>query len=99
MHWKSGLLSPEKVSSHSTTQLFFLCGVFLCFHTTGCEAYSFMTDGYGILNARTDVGACHTHEGGSSTIKSAQELAWRDRKTAAHLAPPGIEPRVFRFEI
>ena len=32
--------------------------VFLCDHTTGCEAYSFMTDGYGIFNVRTNLGAC-----------------------------------------
>ena len=40
-----------------------VCAMFCCFHTTGCEAYSFMSDGYGIFNMRTNVGACLTHEG------------------------------------
>ena len=70
--------------------------VFLSFHTTNCEceAYSFTTDGYGIFNVCTNLGACPTHEGGSGTNKSAQELTRRDRK------PPhqGIEPRPCRFE-
>ena len=59
-HAKFGLLlSPGKASSHSTRRypdcFFFLCAVFLCFHTTGCEAYSFTTDGYGIFNERVSV--------------------------------------------
>ena len=62
--------------------------VFSYFQTTGSEAYSFTTDGYGIFNVRTTVGACRTHEGESGTNKSAQELTWRDRKTALHPAPP-----------
>ena len=33
----------------------FLCAVFSCFHTTGCEVYSFTTVGYGICNVRTRV--------------------------------------------
>ena len=39
--------------------------VFVCDRTTGCEceAYSFTTDGYGIFNVRTNVGACCAHEG------------------------------------
>ena len=53
---KFRLLSPEKASSHSTVLprwvfSFFLCAVFSYFHTTGCEARSFTTDGYGIFNA------------------------------------------------
>ena len=51
---------------------FFFC--VQCFDTTGCDAYSFTTDGYGIFNMRKNVGACQTHEGGSGTNKSAQEL-------------------------
>ena len=43
---------------------YFLCAVFSYFHTTGCEAYSFTTDGYGNFNMRTNVGACRTHEWG-----------------------------------
>ena len=52
--------------------------VFLDDYTTGCEAYSFTTDGYGIFNVRKNVGACRTHEGGSGTKKSAQELTRSD---------------------
>ena len=61
--------------------LFSLCTMFSCFHTNACEAYSFTTNGYGIfINVRTNLAACHTHEGGggvgegrSGTSKSAQE--------------------------
>ena len=35
------------------------------------------------------MGACRTHEGGSGTNKSAQELTRRYRKTSSHPAPPG----------
>ena len=72
--------------------------VFSCFHTTVCEAYSFKTDGYGIFNVRTHVGACRTHEGGSGTNKSAQELTRGTEKL--FLAPPrkGIEPKTFGFQ-
>ena len=54
-----GCFTPGKASSHSTAALpsfvilFLICSVFACFHTTGCEAYSFTTDGYGIVNVRT----------------------------------------------
>ena len=83
MHRKFWLLSLGKASSHGRVLpscLSSLCAVFSCFHTIGCEAYSFMADGYyyinGIFNVRTDVGACstHEHEGGSGTNKSALEL-------------------------
>ena len=55
MHGKLGLLSPGEIEQpyYGATQLFYfiflLCAVFPCFHTTGCEAYSFTTDGYGIF--------------------------------------------------
>ena len=55
MHGKLGLLSPGGIEQpyYGATQLFYfiflLCAVFPCFHTTGCEAYSFTTDGYGIF--------------------------------------------------
>ena len=79
-HGKFGLLSLRKAScdSHATqpyliTSLVY--AVFLCVHITGCEA-SFTTDGYGIFNLHTHLGACCTHEGGSGTnnylFKSAQ---------------------------
>ena len=61
---------------------------FLCDHTTGCEAYSFTTDGYGIFNVHINLGACRMHEVGSG--KSAQELTWRDRKNVPHPASPGV---------
>ena len=35
-------------------------GFFLRDCTTGCEAHSFTTDGYGIFNGRTILGACGT---------------------------------------
>ena len=52
---------------------------FLCFHTTGCEAYSFTTDGNGTLNVRTHLGACcNTRRGVSHkqvcTIRVDSEL-------------------------
>ena len=70
--------------------------VFLCGHTTGCEAYFCTTDGYGILNLRTNVGACRTHDGGSGLNKSAEELT-RGGGVGKTLTLPrqGIEPRVF----
>ena len=63
MHRKFGI-----ASSHSTalpSLFFFPCvTMFSCFNTTGCEAYSFATDEYGIFNKRTNLGACRTHERG-----------------------------------
>ena len=53
----------------------------------------FTTDGYRIFNVRTNRGACRTHEGGSGTNKSAQELTRRDRKTVPHSASPGDRTR------
>ena len=40
--------------------VFPLCAVCSCFHTTGCQAYSFTTDGYGIFNVCTNLGAWST---------------------------------------
>ena len=51
-----------------------LCAVFTCFHTTGCEAYSFATDKYVIFNVRKKLVACRTHGSGSGTKKPAQKL-------------------------
>ena len=55
------------------------------------EAYSFTTDGYGIFNVRTHLGAHRDMKGWSSTNKSAQDLTRRDRKLNCLLpwAPPG----------
>ena len=36
--------------------------VFLYFHTTSYEAYSFTTDGYMTFNMCTNLGACYTHK-------------------------------------
>ena len=54
--------------------------VFLCNHATGCEAYSFMTDGYRIFNVHTHLGACLTHKLRSGTNKYAQELTRSTRR-------------------
>ena len=69
----------------------------LCDHTTGYEAYSFTTVGHRIFNVCTHLGACRTHEGGSDTKKSAQELSRRDRKTVSHPAPPGDRTQGLRI--
>ena len=36
----------------------------MCDYTTGCDVYTFTTDGYGISNVRTRLGAYRTHERG-----------------------------------
>ena len=67
MHGKFRLPSPGKARSHSMQFLvvvFSMCAVVSCFQSTGCDAYSFTTDGYRIFNVRTTLGVCHTHEGG-----------------------------------
>ena len=71
---------PEKESGHITalpSSPTPPCAVFSCFHTTGCEAYYFTTDGYGIFNVRANFGTFRTREGGrgwaSDTNKCAQE--------------------------
>ena len=69
--------------------VFLLCTVFSCLHTTGCEAYSFATDGYGILTCvQMWVRAIHT-KGVQAQTSMRQEVTWRDRKTAPHTALPG----------
>ena len=93
---------PGKASSHSTALPNFspLCAVFSFFHTTGCDAYSFTTDGYGIFNVSiTDLGACRTHEGGrgrggggSGTNKSAHELTRKDRNCTSPCPAMGSNP-------
>ena len=76
-----------------------LCAEFVCFRTTGCEDYSFTTDGYRIFNVRTHVGAFRIHEGESGTNKSAQEWTRRNRKTVYHPAPPGDRTQILRIRI
>ena len=69
----SGCFPQGKASSLSTALpnfFFHLCAMFSCFYTTGCEMYSFTTDGYVIFNVRTAqiwVRAVHTHERKSGT--------------------------------
>ena len=79
-----GCFSQGKLAAiarcYAALGFFPLWAMFLCLHTTGSEAYSFTTDRYGIFNVRTNLGACCSHEGGSGTNKSAQELTQRDRK-------------------
>ena len=93
--------SEQPLYSTSLPRCFFslLRSVFLCFPTTGFEAKAFATYGYGIFNVRTHLDACRTHEGGSGTDKSAQELTLRDNKNLLIALPRQvIEPRVFGFE-
>ena len=45
---------------------------------------------------RTHVGACHTHNGGSGTNKSAQELLRGTEKTP-YTAPPGDQTQGLRI--
>ena len=77
---------------------FNVCSI-LCDHTTSCEAYSFMTDGYRIFTMCTNLGACHTHKEGYGTSKSAQlqELTWRDFPSPCPTRRSN-EPRVFESE-
>ena len=60
--------------------------------------YFHATDGYGIFSMRINLGACRTHDRGSGTNKSAQELSQRDRKTVSRLVRQGVEPIVFGLE-
>ena len=80
-----------------------------CVAITDREAYSFTTDGYGIFNVRTNLGACRTHErvgvgggggrggrGGSSTNKFAQKLSRRDKKKMfLAMSGKGMKCKVF----
>ena len=42
-------------------------------HANGCKAYSFMTDGLGIFNMRTNLGACRTHDSRSRKQAAGEE--------------------------
>ena len=74
--------------------------VFLCDHTTGCEAYSFTTDGYGIFNMRTNLGAYSTHEGGDQAQTSLQK-SWLGGTEKLYLTLPrqGIKIQGLRIWI
>ena len=89
-HGKFGLLSLRKAicdSRATQPQLMtsLVWAVFLCDHTTGCEAYSFTTDAY---NVRTNLEACCSHARGSGTNKFVRELTRRDRKLFLTLPHP-----------
>ena len=58
---ESQLRRPTILNNHNLPLL--VRAVFLCEHASGCEAYSFTTDGYGIFNARTNLPACRTRVG------------------------------------
>ena len=78
--------------------VFFLCAMCLCFHTTGCDAYSFTTGGYGIVNVRTNLGSCRIHEEGSGTNKSAEELTRMGQKNYySHCPARGSNPGFSEF--
>ena len=51
------------------------------------------------VNKRTNLGECYTHEGGSGTYKSAQELTRMDIKTVPHSVPPGDRTRCLWIRI
>ena len=71
--------------------------MFSYYHTTGCEAYSFRTDGDGTLNVRTNVGPCCTdRRRGVRHNKSAQELTLMDRKkrSPTHCPASGSNPLI-----
>ena len=100
MHGKFGLLSPRGKRAAIVLRypaLFFPCVQCFCVSKPPAVRPTFFltTDGYGIFNVRTNLGACHTHEGRSDTNKSAQELT---EKLFLMLPHQGIDPRVFVFE-
>ena len=79
-------LFPGKASSHIVQRYHIFPPTSMqCFRVpippAVIKAYSFTTDGYGIFNVRTHLGAVpYTRRAGSDTKKSAQELTRRDRK-------------------
>ena len=60
------------------------------------------TDGYGIFNMRTNLGACRTHEGGGGGGRHKQVCTSVDSETEKTTLHPefrhGIEPRVVGLE-
>ena len=91
---------------HGATQLLFmsfflLCAVFLCFHTIGCEAYSFMTGGYGREKnlMHTNLGACHIHRKAQTSLHKSWLKGWKNYPSPCPSTSRGlIESKVFRFE-
>ena len=66
---------------------FFLCVMFSCFHTTGCEAYSFVTDVYGIFNMHTHLGECL--KGGQAQTSLHKSWLGGTEKLSLTLSQPG----------
>ena len=76
-------VSEQPQYSYGATQLFILfplCAVISSFHTTGCEAYFFTRDGYGIFDAHTNwVHDAHTKGGQAQTsLHKTEELTRRN---------------------
>ena len=99
---------PRK-SKRGATQLFFLFSCvqcFLsCFWPTGCEAYSFTTDGYGIFTVRTHLGArvpyTDTKGGGQTQNQICTRRVDSEGQKICSLTldqPRGPNPGVFGFE-
>ena len=75
-----------------------LCAVFSFFHTTGCGAYSFTADGYGIFNVRTKCGyAMYTRKGARHKVCTRVDSGGTE-KLFVTLPRQRFKPRVFGFE-
>ena len=73
----------------------------LCDHNTGCEAYSFATDGYGISRLRTLIKlmrAAHTKGGQAQTSLHKHRLVGTGPLTLT-LPRQGIGQRDFGLEV
>ena len=69
--------------------------VLLCDRTTGCEAYSFTTDGYGIFNVRTPFG-CVSYVYTRRRIRHTQVCTRVDSERQTNCSSPcPAEPMVF----
>ena len=103
MHGKFRLLSPGKVSSHSTALpsfCFFLSAVCVFFYIAEAVRPTLLrqTDVYGIFNVRTNwVLAAVRMKGGQAQTSLHKKSLRRTEKTVL-LPHQGIKTRVFRFE-
>ena len=92
MRGKFKLPFPGKASSRSTalpSGFPPMSAVFSYFHTTGCETYSYTTDGYGIFNVSIiRVRAVHTKRGQAQTSLHKSRFGGKET-TVSHPAPPG----------
>ena len=98
MHGKFRLLSLGKASCHSTvTQPFFspVCSVFMVpYH----QLWGLLFNNRWIFNVCTNLGACHTHEGGQAQTSLHKRWLGGTEKLFLILLRQGIEPKVFGFE-